>query len=46
VELAHEVLEAAPIAVRPLEHDPAALEQALEHEIDLETAFLVLLDAE
>jgi hypothetical protein len=46
VELVHEVLEPRPVAVRALEHDAAALEQALQHELDLEPAFLVLLDTQ
>jgi len=46
VELAHEVLEARPVAVGALEHDSAPLEQALQYELDLEAAFLVLLDTE
>ena len=43
VELAHEVLKPAPIAVRALEHDATPLEQPFEHELDLEAALLVLL---
>ena len=46
VELAHEVLVMAPVAIGALEDDAARLEQPLEHELDLEPALLVLLDAE
>jgi hypothetical protein len=46
VELAHEVLEPAPVAISALEDDTAALQQSLEHQLDVETAFLVLLGSE
>ena len=46
VELAHEVLETGPVAVRALEYDAAAFEQPIQHELDFELAFLVLLHAE
>src|SRR5690606_29049426 len=46
VELSHELLEAVPIAVRALEDDAAALEQALHHGIHLKAAFVALLGAE
>src|SRR5690606_11945148 len=45
VELAHKLLEPVPVAIRPLEHDPAALEKPLDDRLHLEPALVALLGA-
>src|SRR5690606_7380377 len=46
VDLAGEVLEAAPVAVGSLDHHPAPLEQPLHHQAHVEAALVALLGTE